>query len=160
MPENIPGTDCARPETSFDDVSFEELDLPEYIPEADCARPGTSMSRPSVFRSVSAGSLTIKLKEMFLNVPDEKLSKVANESLTMDDAIDELTGQCHKHSGETLDQLLTEYRTQLKEEELNITVKRDNIWCNILSFTRSLLPTNKGSERNLWWPLMEKSSFC
>ena len=80
------------------------------------------------------------LKEIFPDVSDDKLSEVANRSVTMDDAIDELVSQGGEQSTQTLEEVLTRYKTQLQtQEELNLTAERENIWCNILAFYKKAL---------------------
>ena len=72
---------------------------------------------------------------MFPQVELDTLSKVATSSFSLDDAIDELVNCSPWQSNKTLVQELTGFRSQVKpEEEINITVERDNIWCNVLAF--------------------------
>ena len=81
-----------------------------------------------------SGKLEV-LRDMFPQVELDRLSKVAASSFSLDDAIDELVNCSPEQSNKTLVQVLTEFRSQVKpEEEINITVERDNIWCNVLAF--------------------------
>ena len=80
-----------------------------------------------------SGKLEV-LRDMFPQVELDRLSKVATSSFSLDDEIDELVNCSREQSNKTLVQVLTEFRSQVKpEEEINITVERDNIWCNVLA---------------------------
>lgn len=90
------------------------------------------------------------LKEIFPDVSDDKLSQVANRSVTMDDAIDELVSQGGEQSTPTLEEVLTRYKTQLQtQEELNLIVERENIWCNILAFYKKALDDKQRLKKKL-----------
>ena len=90
------------------------------------------------------------LKEIFPDVSDDKLSEVANRSVTMDDAIDELVSQGGEQSTQTLEEVLTRYKTQLQtQEELNLTVERENIWCNISAFHKKALDDKQRLKKKL-----------
>ena len=107
---------------------------------------GNTESAPTSYVSVKVDDL----KEMFPDVPDDKLSEVANRSVLMDDAIDQLVSQCTKQTKKTLEEVLTHYRTQLEaQEERNLTVEHTNLWCNILAFYKKALSNKQRLKKKL-----------
>lgn len=134
-----PGTSSAVDLTSDQTSDTEETDAEFGLQVADDV-PSAPVPLPtSMMPSQSLGKLAF-LQEMFPSVPAETLTAVARTSVTIDDAVDELVSRSCERSGKTLEQLLIEYRRQVNSgDELNITVERDNLWCNILAFYKKTL---------------------
>ena len=154
--EQILDNDFGRPGPSSGNISISEQGVSERILQTSRGRVEINshdVCCPSVNQVSSTPCLNVRLedlKEMFPNVPDDKLSDVAQRSLTMDDAIDELVNHCHEPSFPALEQVLTHYRTQLQAgEELNITIERENIWCNILAFYKKALTDKQRLRKKL-----------
>ena len=135
-----PGTSSAVDLISDQTTDTEETDAELGLQAADDMSsspvPLPASMMPS---SLSLGKLAF-LQEMFPSVPAETLTEVARRNVTMDDAVDELVGRSCEPADKALEQVLMEYRRQVNSaDELNITVERDNIWCNILAFYKKSL---------------------
>ena len=135
-----PGTSSAVDLISDQTNNTEETDVEFGLQAADdVSSPPVPLPTSMISSSHSLGKVGL-LQEMFPSVPAETLTADARKSVTIDDAVDELVSRSCERSDKTLEQVLIEYRRQVNSaDELNITVERDNIWCNILAFYKKSL---------------------